>query len=79
MNVELGWTDLVVVAFAADVHQVQLVDQTELLQDVQGAVDRRAVQSRVLARRLPVDLFGVEVIGGTVEQVGQDLALVGDA
>src|SRR6185295_18247070 len=70
---------LVVVALSADVHEVELVDQPELFQPVQRAVNGRAVDGAVLRSGAAVDGFGVQVLFGRFEQIREQLALARQA
>jgi Fe2+ or Zn2+ uptake regulation protein len=54
------------------VHQVELIHQPALLQHLQRAVHRHAVQLRVLLARHLEQCFGVEVFAGLVDQLEQD-------
>ncbi len=50
---------LVVVLVTLDVHQVEFIDQLALLQHLQRAVDRHAVELRILLLGQLVKLLGV--------------------
>src|SRR5258708_1087472 len=65
----------VVVLVALVVHQVQLVHESADLEELERAVDGDAVQLRIFLFGELIELLGVEVLAGFVDQIEEDLAL----
>ena len=65
----------VIVLVAAVVHQVQLVHQAALLEQLQRAVDGDAIELGILLLGQLKQAFGVQVAAGLVDQVEQHAAL----
>ncbi len=66
---------LVVVLISAEMHQIQFVDQTALLQHFQRAVNGNAVELGILFARKVIQRLGVEMLAGFIDQIEQNLAL----
>lgn len=79
MSVFLLHTGFVEMPVAADVQQVELVDQAACLQHFQRAIDGDAVQFGVFLLGHVVQAFGIQVLTGLVNQIEQDLTLPGKA
>ena len=67
------------VLVAAQVEQVELVDQAVALEHVQGAVDGDAMDARVEFLRAIQDGAGIEVALGIVHDLEQDFSLARQA
>lgn len=78
MDVEDRRSDLVVVSVPVDVHQVQLVDETQFLESIECAIDRGAMDLRVLPASKLEHRFRVEVFLCLLEDIGQQAALLSD-
>ena len=70
---------LVIVAVAAEMEQVEFVDQALLLKEVDGAIDGDEVDAGVDLLRASEDLVNVEVLFGVVHDLEDDTALLGHA
>src|SRR6185312_15938909 len=70
---------LVIMLLARLVHQVELIDQAAFFQQFQRAIDRDAIEFRILLARHLVETFGIEVLTSFVDEVEQDLTLTGEA
>src|SRR6202040_2825395 len=57
------------------VPDARLLDETELFQHLERAIDRRQVESRVLAANLAEDVLGAEVLLALAQRVPDQLAL----
>lgn len=79
MDVVARTVRFVIVAVAAQVEQVQLVDQAFFFQQVNGAVDGDKVHARVNFLRALENLIHVEVLLGVVHDLQDDAALAGHA
>src|SRR2546422_9041549 len=79
VDVVAGSVAFVVVLVAADVQQVQLVDQAVALEQVQGAIHSDAVHARVNLLRPAEDGTCVEMALGAVHDLQKDAALAGQA
>jgi len=66
---------LVVVLFARLMHQIKLIHQTALLQQLESPIDSDAIELGVLLPRHSIKPFSVEVFPGFVDQIEQNLAL----
>src|ERR1700726_685196 len=53
----------------------RLLDETELFQNLERAIDRRQVETRVLAANLAEDVLGAEVLLALAQRVPDQLAL----
>ncbi len=75
MGVLLLETGLVEVRVTGEMHQVQFVYQTTLLEHFERAVHGNAVQLGVLLLGQLVEPLGVQVLTGLVDQLEKDLPL----
>ena len=79
MDVVAGAVAFVEVLIAAQVEQVELVDQAVALEHVERAVDGHAVHARVQLLRAVEDGTGVEMTLGVVHDLEQDFSLPSEA
>jgi hypothetical protein len=79
VNVIARTVTFVVVLVAANMEQVQLVNQAELLQHIQSAIDRDAVDAGINFLGALEDGPGVQVLLGIVHYFQQNAALACDA
>ena len=68
---------LVEMAVAAEMQEIELVDQAVALQEVESAIDSDAGYARVEFLGALEDFVGVEVAAGGVHNLEQDAALTG--
>lgn len=79
VDVVAGPVAFVIVAVAAEVEQIKLVDEALFLEQVDGAVDRDEVHAGVDFLSAGEDLVDVEVLLGVVHDLKDDAALLGHA
>ncbi len=79
MDVVAAQLALIIVAFAVDVHQVELVDHPLPLKQMQGPVYRAAVDGGVDFLCLAQNLAGVEVLLGGFDDCENGPSLLGHA
>jgi len=79
VDVILSQLALVVVAFAVDVHEVELVDEAVALEQTQGAIDGAAINAGIKALSFAKDLAGVQVLVGGLDHAQDGAALLGHA
>jgi hypothetical protein len=70
---------LVVMPVPVHVHQIKLIDDAELLEGLQSAIDRSQVQARHLLPGAAQDFRGVEVFACLLKNIRDDPALAGQA
>lgn len=73
---QAGFVEVLV---AAIMHQIQLIHQTAFLEELQRSVDSNTVQFWISFLGKPVELLRIEVRTGLVNDVEQDLPLLGEA
>ena len=78
MSVFLFAASFVVMLLASLVHQVELVHQSALLQQFQGAVNSDTIQLRVQLLGHVEQAFGVQVTTSLVDEIEQNFALPGE-
>ena len=79
MDVVAGAVSFVVVAVAAEMEEVELVDEAFFFEEVDGAVDGDEVDGRVHFLGASEDLVDVEMLLGGVHDFQDDAALAGEA
>jgi len=79
VNVVAGAMSFVVVAIAAEVEEIELVDETFFFEEVDGAVDGDEVDGGIHFLGALEDLVDVEVLLGGVHDFEDDTALAGQA
>jgi hypothetical protein len=79
MNVIAGAVGFVVVAVAAEVEKIELVDEALALEEVDGAVDGDEVDVGIDFLGAVEDLVDVEMLLGSVHDLEDDAALAGEA
>jgi hypothetical protein len=79
VDVVAGAVGFVVVAIAAKVEEVELVDETLFLEEVDGAVDGDEVDFGVEFLRAVEDLIDIEMLFGGVHDLEDDAALAGES
>ena len=79
MDVVAGAVGFVVVAVAAEMEKIKLVDEAFFFEEVDGAVDGDEVDGGVDFLRAFQDLVDVEVLFGVVHDFEDDAALAGEA
>jgi hypothetical protein len=79
VDVVAGAVGFVVMAVAAEVEEVELVDEAFFLEEVDGAVDGHEVDGGVHFLGASEDLIDVEVLLGGVHDFEDDAALAGEA
>ena len=79
MDVVAGAVGFVVVAIAAKMEQIELVDEAFFFEEVDGAVDGDEVDGRVHFLSAREDLVDVEMLFGVVHNFEDDTALAGEA
>ena len=70
---------LVKMLLSTQVHEVELIDQPQFLQELDGAVDGRPVDVLVTLARKLQQRSCVQMAGGVLNGFDQDLPLAGDA
>ncbi len=71
-------TRLVVMLVALEVHQVQLIHELSFFEHLQSSVDGNAVDPGILLLRKLVELLGIEVAAGLIDEFEQNAPLPGD-
>jgi hypothetical protein len=79
VNVIARAVRFVIVAVAAEMEQVELVNKTLALEEIDGAVNRNEVDFRIDSLGAFKDLVDVEVLLGGVHDLENDAALAGQA
>jgi len=79
MDVVAGAVGLVVVAVAAEMEKIELVNETLFLEQVDGAVDGDEMDGGIDFLGALEDLIDVEVLLGVVHDFENDAALAGEA
>jgi len=79
MNVIAGTVGFVVMAVAAEVEKIELVNEAFLFEKVDGAVDGHEMDGGVNFLGAREDLVDVEVLLGVVHDFQDDAALAGEA
>jgi hypothetical protein len=79
VDVVAGAVGFVVVAVAAEVEEVELVDEAFFFEEVDGAVDGDEMDSGVHFLGAFEDLIDVQVLLGVVHDFEDDAALAGEA
>ncbi len=79
MDMEVRWTHFVVMTSPTDMHEIQFVHQTRLLERVESPVNGCAVNRRVLFLCQSKYSFHVEMVLGGVQHMGDYSALLRQA
>ena len=79
MDVVAGSVGFVVMAVAAEVEEIELVDEAFFLEEVDGAVDGDEMDVGVHFLGASEDLIDVEMLFGGVHNFEDDAALAGEA
>jgi hypothetical protein len=79
VNVVAGAMGFVVVAVAAEMEKVELVDEAFFFEEIDGAVNGDEVDGRVLFLCALENLIDIEVLLGGVHDFEDDAALTGEA
>ena len=75
MNVIASGLDFVVMFFALQVHQVQLVDESKSFEEFDGSIHRRAVDVWFASSRKFQQRCGIEMLLGVLNNFYEDAAL----
>ena len=70
---------LVIVLFAGLMHEIEFVNQTAFLQQLQCPVNRDAIQLRIFFLRELEQTLRVQVLPGFIDEIEQDLPLPREA
>jgi hypothetical protein len=68
----------VIVLVAIVMHQVQLIDKAAGFEELEGAIDGDAVELRVFFATELIELVGIQVLAGLIDEIEQDFALAGE-
>jgi len=68
-------TRFIIVLIALKVHEIQLVDEPALLQQLERAVYRNAVQLGIFFLGELVEVFRIQVTAGAIEEIQQNSPL----
>ena len=68
---------LVIVSLAVDMHKVEFVDQSVPLEQLQGSIDRAAIDAGIQLLRLAQELGRIEVFGGRFDHPQNGPPLLG--
>ena len=79
MHVVNGGLRLIEVLLAIEMHQVQLVDQPQLLQELQRAIYRRPVDSGIALLRLLQERCRIQMPLGVLDDLNQHPSLRSNA
>jgi hypothetical protein len=79
MKMILFCPDLVIVLLAVEVHQIELVDHAQFLQQLDGPIDGRAVDFWFSLRGLLQQAFRIEMRGRLLNRLDQSAALRSEA
>lgn len=79
MDVVFVGARFVIMASSLDVHEIEFVDDAELLERFQGAINRGQMQTGQVVACPPQDLRRIEVLAGLLKDFGDDTPLAGHA
>jgi len=79
VNVVARAVGFVVMLVAAEMQEIEFVDQAMALQEIDGAIDRDAMDARIDALGALEDFVGGEVALGAVHHLEEDAALAREA